>query len=374
VSRLTLGLLPALKSGVQDMVEAGQQALLIGQYFGAYAAGFEHTWYFSYRHEWLEQYTDDAVLLSKVTILPGRASRLYSLVLPIRWRREVRQCDVLRVFQTPGAIPAAIAHLLWGIPVAVTYGYSYAHVARAEGHRWRALLHPALERIVLRTAAAVIVTTPALRAYVERQVPANRVHLIPNSVDTERFAPAPLRPGKRRVAFVGRFERQKNLELLVDAATRIQPAVELVLVGDGSQRETIHSAAAQLGVRVEMPGIVPNAALPAVLQSADAFALPSLVEGHPKALLEAMSCGLPCVGLDVPGTRDVLQHELTGLLCPPTADGLAAGLQRVLDDDPLAQRLGRAARDWVNAHFDSRVVMQQEVTLLRQLAAGHKHG
>jgi len=374
VSELTLGLLPALNSGVQEMVKAGQQALLIGQYFGAYAAAFEHTWYFSYRHERLEQYTDDPTLLSNMSILPGRASRLYSLVLPIRWRHEMRQCDVLRVFQAPGAIPAAIAHLLWGIPLAVTFGYSYAHVSRAEGHRWRALLHHLLERIVLRTAAAVIVTTPALRAYVERQVPANRVHLIPNSVDTERFAPAPLRPGRRRVVFVGRFERQKNLELLVEAAAKIRPAVELVLVGDGSQKETIHSAAVQFGVRVETPGVVPNAALPAVLQSADAFALPSLVEGHPKALLEALSCGLACVGLDVPGTRDVLQHERTGVLCPPTADGLAAGLQRVLDDDALAQRLGRAARDWVEAHFDSRVVMQQEIALLTQLAAGHRHG
>jgi glycosyltransferase involved in cell wall biosynthesis len=117
-----------------------------------------------------------------------------------------------------------------------------------------------------------------------------------------------------------------------------------------------------------MPGVLLHESLPAILQTAGAFVLPSLIEGHPKALLEAMSCGLPCVGLDVPGTRDVIAHERTGLLCPPTADGLAVELRRVLEDSDLALHLGQAARACVVAHYSARMLMQQETVLLKQLA------
>jgi len=368
VSRFRLGLLPPLQGGLHTLAQAGQHTRLIEQYFRAYAGVFAETLYFSYLEERLEQYTADPALHSKIKILPGNGGRSYTFYLPFKWRQEMQRCDVLRVFQITGAIPAAIARLLWDIPFASTYGYQYADIARTEGHRRRALMLWVLEQIGLRTANAIIVTTPALAAHVKRYIAAEQVHLIPNSVDTERFKPAPHLPGKRRLIFVGRLEPQKNLPMFIEAAAQIQPTPQLVLVGNGSQREVVIKAAAQYRVPLELPGVLPHEALPATLQSADAFVLPSLIEGHPKALLEAMSCGLPCVGLDVPGTRDVIVHERTGLLCPPTAEGLAAGLRRVLDDTDLAGQLGRSARIWVETHHSAQSVMQQEIALLTRLA------
>jgi glycosyltransferase involved in cell wall biosynthesis len=192
--------------------------------------------------------------------------------------------------------------------------------------------------------------------------------VIPNSVDTDRFRPSPFLPGKRRLVSVGRLEPQKNWFMLLEAVGRIEPMPQLLLVGGGSQREALVKAAADRGISLEMPGVLPHEALPAVLQTADIFVLPSLIEGHPKALLEAMSCALPCVGLDVPGTRDVIAHEQTGLLCPPTVGGLVASIDRVLDDTRLASQLGRAARAWIEAHYSAQSVMQREIGLLKQLA------
>jgi glycosyltransferase involved in cell wall biosynthesis len=171
------------------------------------------------------------------------------------------------------------------------------------------------------------------------------------------------------VVFVGRLEVQKNLPMLIEALSQIQPRPHLLIIGDGSLRGTLQASAEQHGVEIEFAGVVPNERLAEKLISADVFALPSLIEGHPKALLEAMSCGLACVGLDVPGVRDVIRHGETGLLCAPTAAALAEGLARVLDDTALANRLGAAARAWSIEHFDLNRQLQREVELLQRLAA-----
>ncbi|MCI0394693.1 MAG: glycosyltransferase family 4 protein [Chloroflexi bacterium] len=364
---LTLGLLPPLNGGLQALAQAGQQDRLIEHYFRAYARSFVRVFYFSYFPEQLEQYTGEAELLAAIKLLPGRPGRRYTFRLPFRWAGELRQCQVLRVFQLTGVIPAAMARVRWRTPFAVTYGYDYARFARAEGQRRRALVLWLLEQLGLRIANAVIVTTPALRQHVSRFIPANRVYLIPNTVDTARFAPAPHLPPGCHLLFVGRLERQKNLFMLLDALEQMANKPRLVVVGDGSQRAELLAAAARRGIDLEWHGVLPHESLPGVLRQASAFVLPSLIEGQPKALLEAMSCGLPCVGLNVAGTRDVIRHEETGLLAPPTAAALAAALARLMDDPGLAHRLGRAARRWVESRFSPQQVIQQEIELLCQL-------
>lgn len=365
---LILGLLPPLGGSLKTLADAGQHVRLIEQYLCAYAGAFDETLYFSYASESLAQYTDDAALRAKVSVLPGGPGRSYTFRMPFRWARDMQRCRVLRVFQITGVIPAILARIRWGTPFVATYGYRYAAVARVEGYRRRAALLYALEQLGLRTASAIIVTTSALLDHVTRYIHADRVHLIPNSVNTQRFVPAPSLPGRRRLVFVGRVEPQKNLLSLIRAVSRISPAPELVVVGDGSQRQELVGEAAQLGVHLDVRGVISYETVPGVLQTADAFVLPSLIEGHPKALLEAMSCGLPCVGLDVPGTRDVIAHGQTGILCPPTVEGLSAGLSRALDQAGLARQLGHAARAWVEENYSAASVMRREVGLLQQMA------
>jgi glycosyltransferase involved in cell wall biosynthesis len=365
---LTLGLLPPLQGGLRTLAEAGQHSRFIAQYLGTYAQAFATTLYFSYFQEQLATYTDNPLLLDRVKVLGGGGSRLYTFQLPFHRAKNVRRCHVLRVFQMTGSIPAAIARRRWGIPFAATYGYRYAEFAHTEGFPHRAIMLWLLEQIGLRTASAVIVTTPSLAEHVRRTVVPERIYLIPNSIDTEQFAPADKLPKSRTIIFVGRLEPQKNLFMLLDAVAQIRPRSRLVLIGDGSQREALIERAGERGVWLDWQGVTAHEKLPAKLREADIFVLPSLIEGHPKALLEAMSCGLPCVGLDVPGTRDVLRHEENGLLAPATAEGLSHNLQRLLDETDLAQQFGQNARAWVTSRYGASQVMGEEVKLLAQLA------
>src|SRR5678815_6073369 len=93
--------------------------------------------------------------------------------------------------------------------------------------------------------------------------------------------------------------------------------------------------------RLVFRGVVDQQVLPAEYAAADAFVLPSFTEGHPKALIEAMSCGLPCVVSSRGGNLTLVEDGVTGLLFDPNrADALAACLRRLREGPGLAERLG----------------------------------
>ena len=259
----------------------------------------------------------------------------------------MRRCSVLRVFQITGVVPALLARARFGVPYVITYGFSYGTLSSPGPTR---PLKALLGWVGLQHAAAVIATTEALRALAARR--ARRVELIPNGVDTGRFAPpppgsAPAAGGPRQVLYVGRLSKEKNLSTLIRAAALLRERLplRLVLVGDGPLRQELAAEARAAGVAIDLRGVVDQRVLPELYAAAHAFVLASFTEGHPKVLLEAMATGLPCVASDCEGNRSLVTPERTGLLFDPRSPGgLAACLERVLTDQGLAGAVGRAAQ------------------------------
>lgn len=252
---------------------------------------------------------------------------------------------VVKSNQIHGAEVALRAARIAGAPFIARCGYMPSEISS----RSRGTNHPTtladrdLEARVFRGASRCVVTTKpmaaAVAAYgIERQ----QVHVIPNYVDTDRLAPLKMPGASPRVCFIGRFEDEKNLFALVDAMAGID--AELVLVGDGAHATALRARAAERGVNAVFPGRTPHRMLGDVINASTVFVLPSLFEGHPKALLEAMSCGAAVLATDVPGIREVVRHGETGWLCGTGADELAAGIRKLLADPALRARLGRAAR------------------------------
>lgn len=373
-----LGLLPALGGGLTPLAATGQASRLLGVYFPAYLEKFGRLYYFSYQNESLSDFSTDESLLAGVSVVPKRGRlpyHAYALWMPFAASHELRRCAVLRVFQATGAIPAIIARRRYGIPYAVTYGYRYHAFASVERHHVTSLLLRLLEPLALRRAAAVIVTTWELADYVGRIVPADRVHLIPNGVDTTLFSPRrrgrPDMERRKTVLFVGRLSRQKNLLRLVEAVGILSRRHDLRLqfVGSGPMQRELEDAAARQRVCCSFEGVAPHERLPDYLNQVDVFVLPSLVEGHPKVLLEAMSCALPCVVSDCEGNRALIAHETTGLLFEATeVDEMANQIERVLLNRDLGCVLGRAARCHICAGYDLHQLVDREAALLMSLA------
>ncbi|MCE7982424.1 MAG: glycosyltransferase family 1 protein [Caldilinea sp. CFX5] len=362
---MILGIFPEQGGSIANLGRTGQDTRFIQAYLTEYARHFAKVYYFSYANE-------QPALPANCYVVPnpGYHRWSYTFGLPLVQRRYIAECDVFRVMQAYGSIPAQLSKVFYGKPYIVTYGYRYFDNVRKEEPWLRAVVMAQRAKLGAQMADRVIVTTPEMGDYVAAFTPREKLLLVPNGVDTTTFRPAEAKAKNATptLIHVGRLSPEKNLRMLIDALALI-PAQQarLVLVGSGPQRDELAAYAAQKGITVEFTGVLPHEQLPAVLQQADLFVLPSLSEGHPKALLEAMSCGLPCVGANVPGVRDVITDGDNGLLCALTPADMAEKITQVLTTPELAQRLGAQARRYIINDYQIDKLVQREIAAMQAL-------
>lgn len=157
---------------------------------------------------------------------------------------------------------------------------------------------------------------------------------------------------------VGRLSSAKAQILLVQACAALRDerlAFTLTLVGDGPDRTRIAQAIAGLGLahHIHLTGALNQEAVRAHFARADIFVLPSLAEGIPVVLMEAMSCGVPCVSTPVNGIPELIANNETGLLATPgDVESLITQLRRLILDPQLRRSLAEAAHAKVLADFD----------------------
>ncbi|MBP1691214.1 MAG: glycosyltransferase [Bacteroidetes bacterium] len=280
------------------------------------------------------------------------------------------QIDLFKSNQTNGADVALRVARHFGRPLVARCGYMWSSFAAMEGGDQNETTRRAraAEEFVFTNAARVVVTTPDMAADLASRLPetAKKIVVIPNYVDTERFSPAPVSAYRWDVLFVGRLVPQKNIAALLDALAPLP--LRLGIVGQGPLEAQLREhPASQMG-KVDWLGRVPSQQLVEYFRSSRVFVLPSLFEGHPKTLLEAMASGVPVVGTNVPGIANVVIHEHNGLLCPPTSEGIRFAVQRMLSDARLAAKLALNARSFVVEHCALDHIVEREAALLRETA------
>jgi glycosyltransferase involved in cell wall biosynthesis len=287
-------------------------------------------------------------------------------------RDAIRRADVVRTNQAGKAWWYVLAAKLHRKPVLLRCGFVPGlYRAEMSGVGWRVRLIRIAEGWAFRNASASMVATPADKAWVceTYRVSPKRVHLRPNFVDCDLFSPLRVTPASRSVVCVSRLNRVKRLDLLLRAC-KAAGAKHVTLIGDGEDRRALATLASELGLIVKFRGSMPQSELPRALQESQIFALTSKVEGHPKALLEAMACGMPCMGTRVPGIQEAIEHESDGLLAESDATSIAEGLVRLFDDAALRERLGAAARRKMTASLSFPAVMQADFAVAADLVTG----
>ena len=243
-------------------------------------------------------------------------------------------------------------------------------------------------------ADAYVGTSPLFgKLYRKSQLPLDRLKQIPNGVDTNRFHPvkaeekAELRdqlglPGKMKlILFVGHFSWEKGTDLLLNAWKRhvasTFPDTGIVFVGSTKPahyevdpalvKDIQQMAEPYIGERIffiERTHEIEN-----LYQTADFFVLPSLREGMPNALLEAMSCGLPVIVSRLEGVMDwVVTDDMNGLIVEPeNLDDLGKAISQVLKDDNLAESLGLEARKTILEKFTVENIAMKYLELYSEL-------
>lgn len=367
---MILGVLPPSGGSLASLERTGQRRRFIDHYLQTYARAFDRVYYFSYRDE-------EDVLPERCTLVPNRtgAGKGYGLRMPITHAGAFRACDVLRVMQAPGAHPAMMARFLHGTPYVVTFGFHYSEFVAVDGGSPGAVRRMRLrERLACRFADAVIRPAHTVDDRLLALAPPSRIVDIPNAVDCERFNPASAPTPTPYPVFVGRLAPQKNLPLLIEALSGL-PGVPLRLIGQGGLREDLEARARDHGVTIRWAEAVANEDLPEEFRRAGVFVLPSLIEGMPKVLLEAMACGCACLGNDAPGIRDLIRHGENGLLFDGSVEDCRRQLDLLLRDAALRERLGRGARAMIERNFNLQHQLDREVRLLQAVGRrGRRRG
>lgn len=226
----------------------------------------------------------------------------------------------------------------------VNVGTFHASAESSVAYQWA---QPFLARYFSRLHACIAVSAPA-RELAEHYFPGD-YRIVPNGVDTQRFAPCQQpygpfrRPGQLTVLCVGRLDRRKGLEPLLTAFAMLRwrrDDVRLVIVGDGPLRPACERFVALYDVPdVSFAGFVDAAVLPSCYAAADIFCAPATGnESFGIVLLEAMASGIPVLASAIPGFSAILSHDCQGLLLPPGEPGAWVGALDSLLDDPVRRR------------------------------------
>jgi PEP-CTERM/exosortase A-associated glycosyltransferase len=304
----------------------------------------------------------------------GTERRLMRVLMRrIREVVEVEKPDLLHAHSPLyNAIPALRVGREFGIPVVYEIRAFWEDAAVSQGTygvdspKYK-LMRSLETQICHRVDQVVALCSGIKEELLKRGVPAKKIVVVPNGVDTDHFKPGlpdaeymanRKLTGKRIIGFIGSFYSYEGLDLLLKSMSHLLPArpdVRLLLPGGGRTDVELKAEIARLGLgeRVVMPGRVPHERIPAIYALCDILAYPRtswrLTElTTPLKPLEAMAMGKAVVASNVGGHRELIQHGRTGLLFPAgDVAGLARTLNRLLDCQDLCQKLGRQASTWV---------------------------
>lgn len=258
----------------------------------------------------------------------------------------------------PTIIGRIIGHLA-RVPVIIsTYHYSYLYQRR---------FNMFLDRLTARFSNRIIVVSEASERFCveEERLPEDRITLIYNGISLDEFdrlddtEPAPLfNDNFPIVGSIGRLCWDKGYQYLLQAARIIlteRPGVHFAIIGDGPMRKELEEESERLGLKDKVLFTGMRKDVKGLLKQFDIFVLSSVNEGLPIALLEAMANLKPVAVTDAGGCREVVNHQLNGLVVPrEDSEKLAQAIKLLLTDKDLSRRLAEAGRQRVKEKFNAR--------------------
>lgn len=288
--------------------------------------------------------------------------------------------DVVTTGQSIGGLLGRVAGALAGVPVLHVI---HVYACRDDLPRWKRFIFRQIERGLDPITARYVAVSEATKQFgVDRGLFApHRAAVIPNGVPQPPAAIDPpdvvrrelgLAPDALVVATPARFEPQKGLHFLLEAAARVTarvPAARFLIVGDGPLRSQLEEQAQRLGLTEKVVFAGWRNDVQRVLSAADLMALPSLWEAMPLTILEAMAVGCAVVATDVGGVKEVVEDQRSGRVVPPgDPAALADAMTELLIDRSTRSQLAQAGRERYERAFTLPHMVRQYEALLTEVA------
>jgi glycosyltransferase involved in cell wall biosynthesis len=288
-----------------------------------------------------------------VSVMP--LQKAFDTSWPVRFAKYLREhrIGLVHSHEFTGNCYAAAGARLAGVPiVCTTHGKNYwpYRFYRRQAYRW-----------VCNNAHAFVAVSTDLAQFAAATlgVKSNRVRIVRNGIDTRAFEPDTilreqtrdrlmLQPSELLILSVGELTEVKGHEYLLRAFARMKGQssnLTLAIAGDGPLRAHLESLASESGIAARVKFLGHRRDIKALLNAADVFVMPSLSEGLPLAILEAMAIGLPIIATAVGGVPEVIKSGETGwLVQPQQPEALASTLCNVLQNESERRRIGNSAQ------------------------------
>lgn len=331
------------------------------------AKHFDKIYFLTYGGEEENEYKNE--LVPNIEVLQNKRRInlfIYSFIAPLIHRKAMKKADIYKTNQMLGSWTAITAKLLFRKKLVVRQGYQLSTFSKEKSFI-RRVASPIIEFFSYKIADKIIVTSQKDKDFIiERyRISEEKIIVIPNFVETDTFKPLEVKKEKRLI-FVGRLDKQKNLFSLIDAVKDLD--VKLVLIGKGPLEEALNDKVKEERIEnVVFAGVIPNERLPEELNKSEIFILPSFYEGNPKTLLEAMACELPVIGTDVVGIREIIKHKENGYLCGTLAESIKEAITDMMKNEELRRKMGENARKTIIENYSLKTLVEKELELAEEI-------
>lgn len=270
------------------------------------------------------------------------------------------------IYEIPHGLLAFLAGKIKRIPVAVCIIGNPGYEKIRRGFR-KALMY-----FMLRRADVVTVTgSRAKEILVDNGVDPEKIYVLPNSFDGNKFAPRPYlkKYDILSLSYLGPEKELDNFLRIIDVIRKKMPTVKVALAGKGPEKEKLQKMIAQLslGDNVELLGYVPDSV--ACYNSARVFVLTSMTEGLPRTVIEAMACGIPCVVSRVGDIEDLVKDGENGFVIDDynNIENFAEKIMLLLTDKKIYDAFSERAVDFVNKNYSQQAATRAWKIILQDV-------
>ncbi len=234
---------------------------------------------------------------------------IYSFFLPIIYKKNFKEFKIIQSNQFWGSWILILSKLILRKKIIIRQGFDFFDfLLKKKSNIIIVFLIRLYSKFIYNYSDFIIVTTNRSKINISKlfKINTNKIKVIPNFIDVRKFYPMNEIKKTNKILCVGRLTEQKNYELLFKSL--IGSNYEVDIIGHGNPK-SYYSIIKSNNLKVNFLGNISNQELPKIYNSYNIYILCSLYEGHPKSLLEAMSCGVNCIGTNVEGIADLYENK-----------------------------------------------------------------
>ncbi len=290
---------------------------------------------------------------------------IFSFLIPFKLKKELKDCDLIKTNQLNGSWIGIILKFLIRKPLIVRTGYNVYEFSINEGKsKVKQLFFFFLTKYSIKFSDKYFVSSVSDLNFIRKNFKnIKNVVVFPNWVDSLRYQDFKNRHSNK-VLSVGRLEDQKNYQFLIKKLANSN--IELDIIGEGSKKESLKKLAKENNVKINFLGRMSYFNLQEIYKTYRIFVMPSLFEGNPKALLEALASGCLVVALDNKNISEIIVHEKNGILFHPETD-LKLELKKYLSSESIFNKITIEGYDYIKNNNLIDFLLKKEIEIYQNL-------